>query len=291
MGSSCTCNCARTTPETAVEEEATPSTHAPKRPADGALEEVKVPPGAGGSVPIVAKFRVLQQGWRNSDQHRGTPRFDEASQPLLQSSRSEPLRTPGRSTSGDARAIGWTPRDSPMPTARGGDAEAEVHYEGAYLGSQKHGLGTLRMQACTYVGSFWHDAKHGEATLRWDDGREYRGQFRQGMFHGSAIMIWPDGRRYEGQYAENQKHGDGTFTWQDGRRYEGQWMVGKRHGVGTYTNAKGLSRCGTWERDRPVRWQSDAVEDEAAGAPEADDGGGLVVLQAPGDDADDVTNL
>merc|ERR1712217_830445 len=69
-------------------------------------------------------------------------------------------------------------------------------------------------------------------------------------------MTWPDGRRYSGQYAEDRKHGEGTFSWQDGRRYQGQWVCGKRHGVGTYTNAKGITRCGTWNMDRPLQWES-----------------------------------
>jgi len=205
------------------------------------------------------------------------------------------LATAGRSAGGDARsALGWTPRDSPQPSARGAVCEnaCEVSYQGTYLGAKKHGVGTLRMGSCKYVGDFWHDVQHGKATLTWDDGREYCGQFKDGKFHGMAVMTWPDGRKFTGQYANNQKHGAGTFTWQDGRCYDGQWVAGKRHGIGVYTNAKGLSCRGTWHLDRPLCWESDQAEEgreeeeeQAAASATVDAGATAALLQVPGKDS------
>mmetsp|Transcript_99496 Transcript_99496/g.276885 ORF Transcript_99496/g.276885 Transcript_99496/m.276885 type:complete len:288 (+) Transcript_99496:127-990(+) len=285
-GSACTCNCTRTTPEGHAEDDTTPSAHAPVSPGGGALEEVKVAFKNGTIVPVVARFQVLQQGRGGHDQQKSTPRFDEAPR----SARSE--------------RGGRTPRDTPrdliqMAASETGVADtSELSYEGTYLGGKKHGCGILRMKACTYTGDFWHDVKHGRATLKWDDGRQYCGQFKNGRFHGSAVMTWPDGRKYDGQYAENQKHGQGTFTWQDGRCYEGQWVAGKRHGIGTYTNAKGVTRRGVWQMDRPLQWDEeppDAEEADGAGGAgtSAATGDTTAVLQAPLDDDPDVkmTNL
>lgn len=199
----------------------------------------------GSHVPPVPNwFQALGHG---DSSQKGSARFEE----MLP--RVNNAKDPCTSTA--------SPRESPRPldessTARG-DAlckSDEISYEGAYMGSMKHGAGRLRMGGCTYEGDFLNDLMHGNGTLSWDDGRRYRGQFESGKFHGSAVMTWSDGRRYSGQYVEDRKHGEGAFSWQDGRRYLGQWVVGKRHGVGAYTNAKGLTRTGTWQMDRPLHW-------------------------------------
>ncbi|CAE7746311.1 RSPH1, partial [Symbiodinium pilosum] len=181
-----------------------------------------------------------------------SPRFDEVST----------MATPREQVGGEFRTPGPTPRkdfkarESPLaPALDEGRREGEMHYEGTYLGTMKHGRGRLRMPNYVYEGEFQNDLKHGIGILSWDDGRRYEGGFQQGQFHGAAVMQWPDGRRYIGQYSEDRKHGEGTFSWQDGRRYEGQWVAGKRHGVGTYTNAKGFTRRGTWQQDRPIKWE------------------------------------
>merc|ERR550514_2518009 len=167
-----------------------------------------------------------------------------------------------RGTSADAIA---SPAPSPrapdegkMEAFRGGQESGgpSEQYQGSYKGTKKHGFGRLTINGSTYEGGFFDDMKHGNGTLTWSDGRQFRGQFERGRFHGAAVMTWPDGRLYCGQYIEDRKHGEGTFTWQDGRRYSGQWILGKRHGTGVYTNAKGITRTGTWNMDRPLSWEA-----------------------------------
>jgi len=198
-----------------------------------------------------------------------TPRFDE----VYESPRRSNLSTPRTKVGGDFQS----PRQSPrvVVTAPNGKAvvsqlqepcasKSEEIYEGAFLGTMRHGLGKLRMASCTYEGEFVHDMKHGTGRLHWDDGRQYCGQFTCNKFGGSAIMTWPDGRAYSGQYADDRKHGEGIFSWSDGRRYEGQWICGKRHGIGLYTNAKGITRQGYWQKDRPLRWDPPGTEESSS---------------------------
>lgn len=185
---------------------------------------------------------------------QGSPRFEEMS------ARSEGAggashRDPAGSPMTSPRPAEERPT-SPSPSDLAKRKELELSYEGSYRGTMKHGFGKLRMQGSTYEGEFRDDFKAGNGVLTWDDGRQYRGQFDNGVFHGQAVMTWPDGRRYRGQYADDRKHGEGTFAWSDGRRYQGQWIVGKRHGIGVYTNAKGMTRIGTWQLDRPIRWEA-----------------------------------
>lgn len=170
-----------------------------------------------------------------------------------------------------------TPRcmESPRPPEEG-KTEMEPSttpgqiYTGQMKGQKKHGVGRLEITdgpgRARYDGEFYEDLKHGHGVLTWQDGRQYRGQFLRDKFHGEAVMTWPDGRRYVGQYADDRKHGDGTFSWQDGRRYEGQWVMGKRHGTGVYTNAKAVTRTGTWNMDRPLRWENPAPDEDADGS-------------------------
>lgn len=161
-----------------------------------------------------------------------------------------PQASPRTSPRTSPRSLGESKEDAPKQVVK----NEELHYEGEYRGSQKHGKGRLQMNGCVYDGQFVDDQRHGQGALSWDDGRQYRGSFERGKFHGYAIMTWPDRRKYTGQYVEDRKHGEGTFAWQDGRRYEGQWILGKRHGVGVYTNAKGFTRTGVWQMDRPLHW-------------------------------------
>jgi len=216
---------------------------------DAADEEQIAADGAtrAGVPPLHNWFHTLQRkGQTESGQDRevlqDTPRFNDL------------LASPQQTGPPSAQ----TPKESPRPGSEemiAGARAMEVFYEGPYLGKMKHGRGKLQMTECTYIGDFWHDQRHGQGELRWDDGRVYKGQFENSKFHGFAAMTWIDGRSYAGAYADDRKHGEGTFVWTDGRRYAGQWDAGKRHGIGVYTNAKGLTRRGTWAMDRPVEWE------------------------------------
>lgn len=292
LASSCVRDCVRTTHEYAGEaadpgtkdllsisvEPPGMATGSGSRAGAGATTGGTDAPGSSAVPPVPNWFQVLHDGRRNKEV-AGTPRFDEAT-PRVPDGQA----TPHEAIGGEFRTprLGATPRDSPRTSegvnGDGGKIIDEVSYEGTYLGTMKHGTGTLRMTSSLYRGSFENDSKHGQGVLTWDDGRRYRGGFQSDKFHGMATMLWPDGRKYSGLYKDDRKHGDGVFTWQDGRRYDGQWVGGKRHGIGTYTNAKGVTRRGTWQLDRPIMWESPGAELQPlpvnAGQRHADGGGG-----------------
>lgn len=192
-------------------------------------------PNGGNSVTPISLMSSPRPG-SEADSAFGTPRIMESPRPPEEGKvEMEPSTTPGQI------------------------------YTGQFKGTKKHGVGRLEITdgpgRARYDGEFYEDLKHGHGVLTWQDGRQYRGQFLRDKFHGEAVMTWPDGRRYVGQYADDRKHGNGTFSWQDGRRYEGQWVMGKRHGTGVYTNAKSVTRTGTWNMDRPLRWENPTEED------------------------------
>lgn len=213
-------------------------------------------PATKGVVPPVPNFfRVLQEDvHKQSRIAKETPRFDE----VMASARLKlEQMTPRCDIGGEFK----TPRLSARGVGMIG--ATELSYDGEYLGTMKHGYGTLQMAGSKYEGQFFKDQKHGSGVFTWDDGRQYRGGFEDNQFQGFAVMTWPDGRKYKGSYVEDQKHGEGTFSWPDGRRYQGQWVSGKRQGVGMYRNAKGLTRRGTWEADRPIQFEPGALPAQA----------------------------
>mmetsp|Transcript_65584 Transcript_65584/g.186040 ORF Transcript_65584/g.186040 Transcript_65584/m.186040 type:complete len:255 (-) Transcript_65584:186-950(-) len=236
-GASCACNCVRSGLAGIAKDEA-----------QGALQ----PKG------ITASLRVLGGG---SDEEEvelacGTGAARPSTDPLSAMRGGSPGREPG-SPAGGQGAQGARAEPSPGRTS----SPEPGSWSPAPLGTWRQSSGTPQMRNSARSGDFLDSFKHGNATLNWDDGRQYRGQFAHGKFHGSGVMTWPDGRKYIGQYEEDRKHGQGTFTWQDGRCYQGQWVSGTRHGVGIYTNAKGSARKGIWRTDRPLYWTSTAPED------------------------------
>lgn len=103
--------------------------------------------------------------------------------------------------------------------------------------------------------------KHGTGTLRWSDGREYRGQFARDKLHGEGSMSWPTGEKYEGQYVNNYKSGLGKLLFPDASTFEGAWYNGKRHGEFVCHDP----RCGStrieFELDAIVR--TEAIPEQA----------------------------
>jgi hypothetical protein len=98
--------------------------------------------------------------------------------------------------------------------------------------------------------------KHGQGVMKWEDGREYRGQFQFDKMHGFGTMTWPSGARYVGQYCENRKGGIGKLSLPDGSSFEGNWYKGKRHGEILYVNAEGQAFRMEYETDQVVKTES-----------------------------------
>lgn len=117
-----------------------------------------------------------------------------------------------------------------------------MHYEGAYILS-KDGEKDKKL-------------KHGAGVLRWQDGREYRGQFALDKMHGQGIMSWPTGAKYVGQYCDNSKGGLGKVTLPDGSSFEGNWYKGMRHGEILYVDPDGAAFRMEYESDQVVGTES-----------------------------------
>eukprot|EP00746_Dinoflagellata_sp_MGD_P065077 gnl/MRDRNA2_/MRDRNA2_27120_c0_seq1.p1 gnl/MRDRNA2_/MRDRNA2_27120_c0~~gnl/MRDRNA2_/MRDRNA2_27120_c0_seq1.p1 ORF type:complete len:203 (-),score=22.04 gnl/MRDRNA2_/MRDRNA2_27120_c0_seq1:239-847(-) len=110
---------------------------------------------------------------------------------------------------------------------------------------QSHGVWSFKMgpTSMTYEGSFivcqQERLKHGTGVMRWEDGREYRGQFAYDDMYGEGTMSWPTGATYVGQYCDNLKSGIGKLTLPDGSSYMGSWYQGMLHGKILYLDSQG----------------------------------------------------
>lgn len=69
-------------------------------------------------------------------------------------------------------------------------------------------------------------------TIKYKDGKIYRGQLQKGKEHGHGIMSFPDGRLYEGEWKNGNFHGKGRLTQANGLFYDGDWLNGSAHGNG-----------------------------------------------------------
>merc|ERR1719476_390093 len=202
-GGHCSCSCARLVPEGEDDVLGTTQCAPLGIPAasprfeggfDAADEEQITADGAA-----VAGVPPLPN-WLHRLQHKGLPEGGQDEEVLQETPRFDDLLATPRQTNPPAIQ---TPKESPRPGSEemiAGARAMEVSYDGAYLGTMKHGRGKLRMTECTYAGDFRHDQRHGHGELRWDDGRVYKGQFENSKFHGVAAMTWPDGRSYAGFY-------------------------------------------------------------------------------------------
>ena len=45
--------------------------------------------------------------------------------------------------------------------------------------------------------------------------------------HGQGTLKWKDGKHYKGEFVKDKREGRGVFTWKDGRIYDGEWKKGK----------------------------------------------------------------
>lgn len=122
-----------------------------------------------------------------------------------------------------------------------------------------HGAWSFRIgpTAMTYEGDFIlskgddpeSKVKHGQGFMRWQDGREYRGQFAFDKMQGEGTMVWPTGAKYVGQYCDNRKGGLGKLSLPDGSIFEGNWYQGIRHGDFLYIDSDGSAFRREYEND------------------------------------------
>lgn len=87
-------------------------------------------------------------------------------------------------------------------------------------------------------------------TIKYSDGKIYRGEHQRGKEHGYGVMSFPDGRKYEGQWEHGNPHGKGRHTQSNGNYYEGDWENGSAHGQGYCLLENGSIYHGEWQNGR-----------------------------------------
>jgi hypothetical protein len=81
-------------------------------------------------------------------------------------------------------------------------------------------------------GSWNLDGTRSGGTIKWRDGRVYKGDWRLESRaperpDGAGTMTWPDGRVYVGQFSDGKMDGPGRLTYPDGKVKEGFWKQGE----------------------------------------------------------------
>ncbi|KAF7216143.1 alsin isoform X1 [Nothobranchius furzeri] len=117
-----------------------------------------------------------------------------------------------------------------------------------------------RLKDAQYTGS-WHAGRvHGRGTMKWPDGRTYKGNFKNGLEDGYGECLIPNKGQdkpdtYQGQWREGKIHGFGKYKYASGEVYEGCFCDGQRHGYGMQSSGK-LARTsssvfiGNWVHDK-----------------------------------------
>uniref|UniRef100_A0A7S1J953 Uncharacterized protein n=1 Tax=Eutreptiella gymnastica TaxID=73025 RepID=A0A7S1J953_9EUGL len=104
-----------------------------------------------------------------------------------------------------------------------------------------------------YEGSLADDGKrHGQGTLTWANGNQYKGEWVQGRMTGQAIFTYggQGGDVYEGSFLNDKKHGPGQYVFANGNTYVGNFENDKRHGHGEYRWVCGDTYVGDWHEGK-----------------------------------------
>uniref|UniRef100_A0A3P9C1D1 Alsin Rho guanine nucleotide exchange factor ALS2 n=1 Tax=Maylandia zebra TaxID=106582 RepID=A0A3P9C1D1_9CICH len=117
-----------------------------------------------------------------------------------------------------------------------------------------------RFKDAQYTGSWLAGRVHGRGTMKWPDGRLYKGNFKNGLEDGYGDCVIPNKLlnktdTYQGQWREGKIHGFGKYKYASGEVYEGCFCDGQRHGYGMLSSGK-LARnsssvfIGQWVHDK-----------------------------------------
>ncbi|KAM4561620.1 alsin-like isoform 1-T2 [Fundulus diaphanus] len=117
-----------------------------------------------------------------------------------------------------------------------------------------------RFKDAQYAGGWLAGRVHGRGTMKWPDGRLYKGNFKNGLEDGYGECVIPNKAQdkpdtYQGQWREGRIHGFGKYKYGSGEVYEGCFCDGQRHGYGMLSSGK-LARTtssvsiGHWVQDK-----------------------------------------
>ncbi|XP_047226297.1 alsin-like isoform X4 [Girardinichthys multiradiatus] len=100
-----------------------------------------------------------------------------------------------------------------------------------------------RFRDAQYTGGWLVGRIHGRGTMKWPDGRVYKGNFKNGLEDGYGECLVPNKVQdkhdtYQGQWREGKIHGFGKYKYASGEVYEGCFCDGQRHGYGMLSSGK-----------------------------------------------------
>uniref|UniRef100_A0A3Q2ZTX7 Alsin Rho guanine nucleotide exchange factor ALS2 a n=1 Tax=Kryptolebias marmoratus TaxID=37003 RepID=A0A3Q2ZTX7_KRYMA len=121
-----------------------------------------------------------------------------------------------------------------------------------------------RFRDAQYSGGWLAGRVHGRGTMKWPDGRMYKGNFKNGLEDGYGECVMPHKVQdkpdtYQGQWREGRIHGFGKYKYASGEVYEGCFCNGQRHGYGMLSSGK-LDRSsssvfiGHWVHDKKAAY-------------------------------------
>ena len=91
------------------------------------------------------------------------------------------------------------------------------------------------------------DLPHGMGTMKYADGRSYKGGWKEGHWQGKGKASFPNGDSYEGETKLDQRHGKGVYRWNDGRVYDGHFFEDQRNGQGIMSYPDGTVYDGNFK--------------------------------------------
>ncbi|KAL7544372.1 hypothetical protein ACHAWF_007755 [Thalassiosira exigua] len=120
----------------------------------------------------------------------------------------------------------------------------------------------VKVNGGEYFGSFnKRGQKHGEGTMKYDNGNEYSGQWKDNKRDGKGTTKYKSGNVYTGIWKTGKRHGFGVFHIQKtGDVYRGNWAQGLKSGPGVYEYADGELDVSFYQDDirvgEGVRWSA-----------------------------------
>ena|SRR5579859_1526815 len=109
-----------------------------------------------------------------------------------------------------------------------------THQEGEFRDGKPYRLTGIWVSAdgVKEDGAWNFDGSKSGGTIRWPDGRVYRGEWKNmdgvpEVPDGVGAMAWPDGRKYMGEFHSGKMDGTGQMKHPDGKTQEGVWRDGK----------------------------------------------------------------
>jgi len=134
-----------------------------------------------------------------------------------------------------------------------------VEYEGYWKNGLRHGEGTLKYNnGSVYIGEWEEGKKCGQGKMTYASKNYYEGEWKNNKRNGEGVMFWEStSQRYSGTWLDGFQSGFGTHIWLDPRgenkllrnKYVGYWKGGLRHGQGTFYYSNGSKYEGEWENN------------------------------------------